>query len=290
MRRVLAVVLVATIPGCSQNSSPEQAFVDARAAIESRNRLAFEAVVDVNAVCEQCIDALLEQLGSANLESSSGSGFEALGSMLGMQLAEAYRPNLVSRCQSEVATAVENGELLSLHTGDLLFRLGEFSQFEDKALRKVSIATPTDTASFALRLEKHDRWRIVGLDGLSAAIGELTQRAAAEAMALAEAAKEAEREQYRGELEAAESHVTKLQAAKWFSSFNLETGTVEMFDYDLSEQSFASMERIARSLSIFFGSRNGSYRVRIYGTDGRLWYSYTPDFGLQTYYLAPRWD
>ena len=277
----VALVIVPSICGCA-DESPDKVFSEVSSAIQDRDRLRFEAVVDVEQVCEQCVDALIGHVEASALNGTE-NGFGALGVMLGVRLAGELKPGLVADCRQSVLRAVESGDLEAameeseISTG-WSFQLGRLQQYRDKALREVVAASGTDTLRFNLSLSKgeSDGWRIVGIDGLEFALSELAD---ARTHGVSEVASVCGIG--RGTVSEAVDWIERMDSAGYFPRIDALSNSVWMYEIDLLEAPRSEVERTACALSVYFGRATWVFDVQLYSLNsGALIFSYSPSGGL----------
>ena len=111
---IIIIFLVAFFIWRNYKNSAEYAIKQIKSSIVERNSLKFERYVNLDAICEQTIDASLQQIILDNF-SESQTGFEALGSAIGLGLIEKLKPTLVSLLRSSIVESVESGDFNELY-------------------------------------------------------------------------------------------------------------------------------------------------------------------------------
>lgn len=172
--------------------SPEYSIGQMRTALAEGNRLRFERYVDVPALADQAIEAVISRALMESVESSS-SGFAILGASLGAGIIKQMQPAVAAALRTAILASVESGHLDSLFTdsdpstdNDRNINLAAIGQavaadrvrFEGTTdvEREGDLATigfrfrsePLDTTLVMLmRLQRSDaRWRMVSFDNL----------------------------------------------------------------------------------------------------------------------------
>ena len=192
---VAGVLIVLFLAMSWFRSRPQYALFRLTDAVETRNRIRFEEHLDVDAFCESLIDEVFTGYLKSSLEDDSGSGFEALGALFGLKLAESMKPALQATVKTSLLGSVRAGSLLALLAQDsqtvlsemlgmsvvdlardyhLLpdyFKgLGDVQQEGERALIPLRFSHPrleTDL-DFKLDLRKvSDDWRVVGVVDLA---------------------------------------------------------------------------------------------------------------------------
>jgi hypothetical protein len=108
-----ALVLVLLAGGgtawTSHVGSPEYSLRHVQKAVEAKNRLRFESVVDLDRVLHSAVDQMLAQATAQSM--SEGEGLEALGAALGSSLVAQMKPALIQALRSSILGAVDQGDL-----------------------------------------------------------------------------------------------------------------------------------------------------------------------------------
>lgn len=174
---------------------PQYALARLTDAVEARNRIRFEEYLAVDAFCESLVDEVATGYLESSLEDESGRGFEALGALFGLKMAESVKPTLQAAVKTSLLGSVRAGSLLALLAQDsrtvlsemlgmspvdlakdyhLLpeyFKgLGDVQQEGERALIPLRFSHPLleTNLDFKLDLRKvSDNWRVVGVVDLA---------------------------------------------------------------------------------------------------------------------------
>lgn len=181
--------------------SPEYSLGQMRAAMADGKRLRFERYVDVPALADQAIEAVIGRVLMESVASSS-SGFGILGASLGAGVVKQMQPALTAALRNSILKSVESGHLDSVFAvtestdeGGRNINLAlvgraaavDLSQFRGttEIEREGDVATigfrfrsePLDTTLvLRARLERSDRrWRVTGFDNLDSYLAEVSE-------------------------------------------------------------------------------------------------------------------
>lgn len=115
---IIVIIIIAIVSSYliwkNHVNSASYALKQIELSIEEKNSLKFERYVNVDAFCEQTIDASLQQVITENF-SKNQSGLEALGGALGLSLVEKIKPTLISLLRSSIIESVEKGNFNDLY-------------------------------------------------------------------------------------------------------------------------------------------------------------------------------
>lgn len=115
---IIVIIIIAIVSSYliwkNHVNSASYALKQIELSIEEKNSLKFERYVNVDAFCEQTIDASLQQVITENF-SKNQSGLETLGGALGLSLVEKIKPTLISLLRSSIIESVEKGNFNDLY-------------------------------------------------------------------------------------------------------------------------------------------------------------------------------
>src|SRR6266436_4101032 len=111
--------------------SPQYALRQLAAAVAAKDELTFEMYFDTKRVAQSIADDFVgSTVAQATRDASTGSGFEALGTMLGAQMLQGMKPALASMIEASIHSAVR-GDPPPRSTSRILDRAPDLRRFRE---------------------------------------------------------------------------------------------------------------------------------------------------------------
>ena len=190
---VLLVVVSAWLGFHYYTSQPEYSLMQLKAAIDHHDLAMFEKYVDTNSLVSNAVDQTMSWALKEGIGSSSNDSAEGIGAIIGIGIADNFKPQIVSAVLSQLNNFVEKGSLDQKDgtrrdvSGLKDFRLqGKPQVRRDADTAYVTLPLVRDTPKFAanveLKLRKKDSyWQVTEIRNWSDVLDQIRKSASEDA-------------------------------------------------------------------------------------------------------------